>query len=109
MENHQVTFQWKDYQHGNRLSDMTLSADEFIRRFLLHALPKAFQRIRHYGFLANAHRQEKLELCRKLLWQDLTGLLPLLALVASLLPSAPPATADSLRCPVCRMGVIVTV
>ena len=107
MENHQVTFQWKDYQHGNRLSDMTLSADEFIRRFLLHALPKGFQRIRHYGFLANAHRQEKLELCRKLLWQDLTGLLPLLALVASLLPSAQPAAADSLRCPVCRTGVMV--
>jgi hypothetical protein len=46
---------------------MTLDADEFIRRFLLHSLPDGFHRIRHYGFFANGHRAGKLVLCRKLL------------------------------------------
>ena len=46
---------------------MTLDADEFIRRFLLHTLPDGFHRIRHYGFLANGHRAAKLALCRRLL------------------------------------------
>lgn len=46
---------------------MTLAADEFIRRFLLHALPQGFYRIRHYGFVANRRRVEKLSLCRSLL------------------------------------------
>ena len=46
---------------------MTLAADEFIRRFLLHTLPDGFHRIRHYGFLANGHRAAKLALCRRLL------------------------------------------
>ena len=46
---------------------MTLSADEFIRRFLMHTLPDGFHRIRHYGFLANGHRAAKLALCRRLL------------------------------------------
>ena len=46
---------------------MTLAADEFIRRFLLHVLPDGFQRIRHYGFLANGHRRTKLVLIRRLL------------------------------------------
>ena len=46
---------------------MTLTAEEFIRRFLLHALPDGFHRIRHYGFLANGRRADKLALCRKLL------------------------------------------
>ena len=46
---------------------MTLDADEFIRRFLLHALPDGFHRIRHYGFLANGQRGDKLALCRQLL------------------------------------------
>jgi hypothetical protein len=46
---------------------MTLAADEFIRRFLLHTLPDGFHRIRHYGFLGNRHRTEKLALCRQLL------------------------------------------
>jgi hypothetical protein len=55
---------------------MTLAADEFIRRFLLHVLPAGFQRIRHFGFLANCHRQDKLALCRKLLAAPLADLLP---------------------------------
>ncbi len=62
-----VAFRWKDYRHHGKAKIMTLGADEFIRRFLLHTLPDGFHRIRHYGFLANGHRAEKLALCRKLL------------------------------------------
>jgi len=60
-----VTFQWKDYAHGGRQRTMTLRAQEFIRRFLLHVLPKGFPRIRHYGLLGN--RSAGLERCRELL------------------------------------------
>jgi hypothetical protein len=62
-----VSFHWRDYRHHNKNKVMTLAADEFIRRFLLHALPDGFHRIRHYGFLANRQRVEKLALCRALL------------------------------------------
>jgi hypothetical protein len=62
-----VSFRWRDYQHHNKNKVMTLAADEFIRRFLLHALPDRFHRIRHYGFLANRRRVDKLALCRQLL------------------------------------------
>jgi len=67
IENDQVRFQWKDYRTGDQIKAMTLSADEFIRRFLLHVLPGGFQRIRYYGFLGNRYRQEKLDQCRRLL------------------------------------------
>ena len=62
-----VQFRWKDYRDNNRHKTMTLVAEEFIRRFLLHVLPEGFQRIRYYGFLANRYRAEKLALCRQLL------------------------------------------
>ncbi len=62
-----VSFRWRDYRHHNKNKVMTLAADEFIRRFLLHALPGGFHRIRHYGFLANRRRADKLALCRTLL------------------------------------------
>jgi hypothetical protein len=62
-----VSFRWRDYRHHSKNKVMTLEADEFIRRFLLHALPDGFHRIRHYGFLANRRRAEKLALCRTLL------------------------------------------
>jgi hypothetical protein len=67
IENGQVRFQWKDYRHEGQSKTMTLSAGEFIRRFLLHVLPDGFQRIRYYGFLGNRYRKEKLERCRRLL------------------------------------------
>jgi hypothetical protein len=63
----EVSFRWRDYRHHGKPKIMTLSADEFIRRFLLHTLPDGFHRIRHYGFLANGHRAAKLALCRNLL------------------------------------------
>lgn len=62
-----VTFRWKDYRVGGKQKLMTLDAHEFIRRFLLHTVPDGFHRIRHYGLLANGHRQLKLDLCRSLL------------------------------------------
>src|SRR6202011_4059178 len=63
----QVTFTYKDYRHEQRQKVMTLSADEFLRRFLMHVLPGGFQRIRHYGLLGNRHRVENLARCRELL------------------------------------------
>ena len=62
-----VAFTWKDYRHGSSPKTMVLTADEFIRRFLLHVLPDGFQRIRHYGFLANGAREESLAQARELL------------------------------------------
>jgi hypothetical protein len=62
-----VCFTWKDYRTHGKTKVMTLAADEFIRRFLLHTLPDGFHRIRHYGFLANGKRSDHLALCRRLL------------------------------------------
>jgi hypothetical protein len=67
IEDGQVTFRYKDYRDGSQQKTMTLSADEFIRRFLLHVLPAGFHRIRYYGFLGNRYRKEKLQQCRHLL------------------------------------------
>jgi len=66
-ERDQVTFRWKDYAHGNKNRTMTLSAQEFLRRFLLHVLPRGFVRIRCFGFLANRRRPKLLPLCHRLL------------------------------------------
>jgi Putative transposase/Transposase zinc-binding domain len=60
-----VTFRWKDYRHGSCVRLMTLSADEFLRRFCLHVLPKGFVRIRFYGFLAPRRRTDDLPRCRR--------------------------------------------
>lgn len=70
MEDGKVTFRWKDYAHGGKQRKMTLAAEEFIRRFLLHVLPKGFVRIRHYGWMANRCRRESSALCRTLLGQE---------------------------------------
>jgi hypothetical protein len=61
-----VTISVKDYKDANRDKTITLKGEEFIRRFLMHVLPKGFVKIRHYGILANRNKQTKLELCRKL-------------------------------------------
>jgi len=111
VNNGSVTFQWKDYRHKHKQNSraMTLDADEFIRRFLVHTLPPGFRRIRHFGFLANRHRKEKLELCRKLLTNPAADLLPdnaqcLVLLQALLLTSRPPV-----RCPKCQTGVMIRI
>ena len=63
----EVTFLWKDYAHGSKRRRMTLTAEEFLRRFLLHTLPRGFIRIRFFGFLANRRRAALLPLCQQLL------------------------------------------
>lgn len=66
-EDGQVQFRWRDYAHGNKLKVMALEGTEFLRRFLLHVLPAGFQRIRHYGLLANRDRAAHLARCRQAL------------------------------------------
>ena len=63
-----VTFRWKDYAHRSKSRAMTLTHEEFLRRFLQHVLPTGFPRIRYFGFLANRHRSVLLPLCRTLLY-----------------------------------------
>ena len=62
-----VTFRWRDSAHNNEQELLSLSVDEFLRRFLLHLLPKGFVRIRNFGFLANRRRPTTLPLCFQLL------------------------------------------
>jgi hypothetical protein len=62
-----VTFRWRDSAHNNEQKLMTIALDEFLRRFLLHLLPKGFVRIRNFGFLANRKRATNLPLCFQLL------------------------------------------
>lgn len=62
-----LTFRYKDYRDDDKTKEMTISASEFIRRFLLHILPDAFMRIRYYGLLSNPHRARNLASCRRLL------------------------------------------
>ena len=85
-----VSFRWKDYRHHDKAKLMTLSAGEFIRRFLLHTLPDGFHRIRHYGLFANGHRVAKLAQCRLLL--------------AAPTPPTPDPTADYRQRYHCLMG-----
>jgi hypothetical protein len=97
-----VTFSWKDYRHGQQQSLMTLTADEFIRRFLLHVLPRGFQRIRQFGLLANRRRAEQLAHCRQLLGAAAQGTEPLPTDYKSLYETV---TGQSLEhCPACRTG-----
>ncbi len=107
LDEDQVSFQWKDYRHHNRSKVMRVSADEFIRRFLLHVLPPQFRRIRHFGFLANCHRRDKLALCRRLLARPLADVLPApedCRRLAALL------SAESLgRCPQCGIGHMIRI
>jgi len=98
-ENNQVTFRWKDYAHGNKKRIMTLSASEFLRRFLLHVLPRGFVRIRSFGFLANRQRGKLLPLCFRLAQND-----PRPHLSASASSTAKPAV---FRCPQCATPMIV--
>lgn len=65
-ENGYVTFKWRDYKDRNKEKYMTVTAEEFIRRFLMHVLPKRFVKIRHYGILSNRNRNTKLKRCKLL-------------------------------------------
>ena len=103
----EVAFHWKDYRHESRLQVMRVAAQEFVRRFLLHVLPPGFQRIRHYGLLANRCREVELARCRELLQAP-----------APPLPEEPEDYRDryqrltgvSLRdCPQCKRGQMVCI
>ena len=67
VKNGKVTFHYRDRKHNDTVKLMTLEADEFIRRFLLHILPNGFMRIRHFGFLANRRKSKDLSRCRQFL------------------------------------------
>jgi predicted Zn-ribbon and HTH transcriptional regulator len=92
-ENDRVSFRWRDYAHGGKNKVMTVSVDEFLRRFLLHVLPKGLVRIRHFGLFANRRRETALARCRQLL-----GTTPGTDL---------PATDNLMRCPVCAGTMLV--
>jgi hypothetical protein len=100
LEDGQVTFRWKDYAHGDRQRKMTLSSDEFLRRFFLHVLPHGFVRIRFFGFLANRSRAKMLPLCRKLLETASQGRTPTV-------PVVDPRPAGSWKCPCCSGSMII--
>jgi hypothetical protein len=92
-ENDRVSFRWRDYAHGGKKKVMTVSADEFLRRFLLHVLPKGLVRIRHFGFFANRRRENSLARCRALLG-------------AAARPDCTETTTQ-LRCPACSATMLV--
>jgi hypothetical protein len=102
LERGQVTFRWKNYRRGGLAQTMTLPAGEFLRRWLLHLLPRGFVRLRSYGLLAHRQRSAQLVRCRALL-----------AAAASPVPpppaAAPPADAPPVerRCPVCGQGPLL--
>jgi hypothetical protein len=104
----QVTFQYKDYRSSEpqRSRQMTLSADEFIRRFLLHVIPPGFQRIRHYGLFSNRNRVRSLARCRELLIGPLSPLLPDAAQLEQRLENIVEAVS---HCPKCKVGVMVRI
>lgn len=86
-----VTFRWKDYAHHNKRRTMTLSNEEFLRRFLQHVLPKGFPRIRYFGWLANRRRGKLLPLCRALLAEQPRPE-----------PAAPASESTVWQCPRCQ-------
>jgi Putative transposase/Transposase zinc-binding domain len=99
-ENGQVTFRWRDSAHGNQQKTTTLPALEFMRRFLLHVLPRGFVKIRHFGFLANRERKRALRLCSTLL-------LPPLAALENQTSPLPARVLEKGKCPYCQHGRLV--
>jgi hypothetical protein len=90
-----VTFRWKDYAHHDRPRTMSLDGAEFLRRFLMHAVPRGFMRIRHFGLLANRRRATSLAICRELLGTAAS------AIITTVSPAQHPA------CPVCAQGRMI--
>lgn len=88
-----VCFRYRDYAHGNTDKLLTLGADEFLRRFLLHVLPPRLVRIRYYGFLANRSRSHSIQLARRLI-------------NPSFVPSLAPLPLDHHRCARCGVGTL---
>ena len=92
LEDGKVTFRYRDYADSRKEKLLTLSAAEFLRRFVMHVLPKGFMKIRHYGLLASRQREARLQLARKLL-------LPKLAWPGSASTTIEPT--EPVRCPQC--------
>jgi hypothetical protein len=110
IENDRVSFQWKDYRSGGDVKTMTLCADEFIRRFLLHVLPNGFQRIRYYGLLGNRYRKERLNQCRHLLGMPMPEQHSAVPVQEDYRDRYEDLTGSSLRqCPQCQQGRMVVV
>jgi Putative transposase/Transposase zinc-binding domain len=108
LEDGQVRFEYKDYRDGGNSKVMTLSADQFIHRWLQHVVPPKFQRIRYYGFMANCHRARTIELCRQLLSTPTSALLPSLSQCQAFDPWFADACKARL-CPNCGLGVLVVI
>ncbi len=94
LEDGNITFRWRDSAHGNKKKMMTLPVDEFLRRFLLHLLPRGFVRIRHFGFLANRRRASLLPICFQLLSRSSEQAPPAKTV-------SPPRQSSTWRCPCC--------
>jgi hypothetical protein len=101
LEDGHVTFRWRDSAHGNKKKLMTLPIDEFLRRFLLHLLPRGFVRIRHFGFLANRRRARLLPICFQLLGPSTEQASPAVAASSS-------QPCSTWRCPLCG-GTMLTI
>jgi len=101
LENGNVTFGWRDSAHGNKKKLMTLPVHEFLRRFLLHLLPRGFVRIRNFGFLANRRRASLLPICFELLRRSTEK-------AASAAPLSAHHPCSCWRCPICG-GIMRTV
>jgi hypothetical protein len=104
IHNGQVIFTYRDRKHGDQLLPNKLPVEQFIRRFLLHVLPRGFMRIRHFGFLAN-HSKHLLSKCRKLL--GLNPALPKLPQRSSLELMLLLTGIDLTRCPACKKGTLL--
>ncbi len=107
-----MTFRWKNYARGQQWQTMNLSAIEFIRRLMLHVLPKRFVRIRHFGLLANCHRRKKIALCRRLLAAAPLALQAVEQNASSDAANAPEMDADEnklRRCGTCNEGRMILV
>jgi hypothetical protein len=105
IENNQVSFSYRDRQNGNQKKEITLSADEFIRRFLLHVLPPSFMKIRHIGFLSNKSKKKDLARCREFLGAK--EIKPEDKTTHDLLRELTGVDLD--RCPTCQTGTMLIV
>ena len=100
-----VTFRYKDYADDHRSKTMNLSADEFLHRFVQHVMPRGFVKVRHFGLLANRHREDRLQVCRRLL-------LVAAALTANTANEPDAVTVESTRsacCPRCGSHRLTTI
>ena len=107
IDNRTVTFAYKDYAHGNRPRTMTLEGEEFLRRFLQHAVPPGFMRIRQFGLLANRVRTVNLQECRRLIGTPLAAdcsILPAPATTSELTTSELAPIVEPECCPACGQG-----